>query len=85
LSKTLKIRIQAGNFEAVCRMVEANAGIGVLPETSARRHAKTMAIHIVQLTDEWALRKLQICMRSRHLLPQFARELVELLEADAAA
>jgi len=84
LNSTLKTRIQAGNFEAVCRMVEANAGIGVLPETSARRHARTMAIHIVQLTDEWALRKLQICMRSRRLLPQFARELVDLLEADAA-
>ncbi|RJF95103.1 LysR substrate-binding domain-containing protein [Noviherbaspirillum saxi] len=84
LDKHVKTRIQAGNFEAVCRMVEANAGIGVLPETSARRHAKTMAIHIVQLTDEWALRKLHICMRSRQLLPPFARELVDLLVADAA-
>jgi DNA-binding transcriptional LysR family regulator len=84
LNKPLKIRIQAGNFEAVCRMVEANAGIGVLPESSARRHAKTMAIHIVQLSDEWALRQLHICVRSMRLLPHFARELVQLLVADSA-
>ena len=85
LHKPLKIRIQAGNFEAVCRMVEANAGVGVLPESSARRHAKTMAINIVQLSDEWALRKLLICVRSMQLLPHFARELVDLLVADSAA
>jgi len=83
LNKPLKIRIQAGNFEAVCRMVEANAGIGVLPESSARRHARTMAIHIVQLSDEWALRQLQICVRSMQLLPHFAKELVALLVKDS--
>lgn len=83
LEKSVRMRIQAGNFEAVCRMIEANAGIGILPESAARRHAQTMAIHIVQLSDEWALRKLLICMRSFQLLPPFARELVELLIADA--
>ncbi|TFW09592.1 LysR family transcriptional regulator [Oxalobacteraceae bacterium OM1] len=84
-AKPLKIRIQVGNFEAVCRMVEAGVGIGILPESAARRHAQTMAIRIVQLEDEWALRKLQICVRSMRLLPHFARELVELLGANAAA
>jgi DNA-binding transcriptional LysR family regulator len=79
LHKSLKIRIQVGNFEALCRMIDANAGIGVLPETAARRHAKTMAIRIIQLNDEWALRNLQICVRSFRLLPTFARTLVDLL------
>jgi DNA-binding transcriptional LysR family regulator len=49
LNKPLKIRIQVGNFEALCRMVESNIGIGVLPESSARRYAKAMTIRIVQL------------------------------------
>jgi hypothetical protein len=30
LNKSMKIRIQVGNFEAVCRMIEANVRIGVL-------------------------------------------------------
>jgi DNA-binding transcriptional LysR family regulator len=84
LNKSIKTRIQVGNFEAVCRMIEANAGIGVLPESAARRYEKTMSIRIIQLSDEWALRKMAICVRSLQLLPAFARDLVELLIADTA-
>jgi DNA-binding transcriptional LysR family regulator len=79
--KTLKIRIQVGNFEALCRMIEADAGIGILPESATRRYVKTMAIRIIVLEDEWAVRNLQICVRSLQLLPLFARHLVELLTA----
>ena len=81
--KALKIRIQVGNFEAVCRMIEANVGIGMLPESAARRYAQTMAIRIVQLTDAWAVRNLQICVRSLQMLPIFSRELIDLLVADS--
>lgn len=84
LGKTLKVRIKVGNPEAMCRMIEADVGIGVLPRSAARRHAKNMALHIIELQDEWALRDLKICVRSVHLLPAFARELVQLLTQDAA-
>lgn len=83
LHRPLKLRIQVGNFEAACRMVEAGVGIGVLPESAARRHARAMAIRIVPLSDEWALRAMQICVRSLDALPSFARDLVNLLRADA--
>ncbi|MGE0807011.1 MAG: LysR substrate-binding domain-containing protein [Burkholderiaceae bacterium] len=79
-----KLRIQVSNFESVCRMVEAGVGVGILPESAARRHSRTMQISIVPLTDEWALRALQICTRSVAALPAFARDLVDLLAADAA-
>lgn len=85
LNKPLNIRIQVGNFEALCRMVEANVGIGVLPESAARRHAKAMAIRIIQLSDDWAVRNLKICIRKFQSLPTFARELIDLLIADSAA
>jgi DNA-binding transcriptional LysR family regulator len=81
--KRLQLRIQVGNFEAMCRMIAANVGIGILPESSARRHAKTSDIHLVKLNDKWALRDLKICVRSLELLPSFARRLVELIVADA--
>jgi DNA-binding transcriptional LysR family regulator len=80
--KTLKIRIQVGNFEALCRMVERNVGVGVIPESVARRHVKTMAIRVIPLSDVWAARNLQICVRSFKLLPVFARELIDLLISD---
>jgi hypothetical protein len=42
-----------------------------------------MRIKTVELADEWAIRKLQVCVRSLQSLPAFARELVELLVAEA--
>ena len=83
LHRPLGLRIQVGNFEAACRMVEANVGVAILPESAARRHAQTMAVAIVPLSDPWALREMKICVRSLDALPAFARELVDMLVDDA--
>jgi DNA-binding transcriptional LysR family regulator len=83
LHRVLPTRIQVGNFEAACRMVEAGVGVSILPASAARRHAQAMAIDTVALTDDWSLREMQICMRSLQALPAFARDLVDLLVADA--
>lgn len=72
-------RIQVGSFEAICLMIEAGVGIGVLPASSARRHARSMRITIVPLTDAWAERELKIVARSREQLPTSARELFDYL------
>jgi DNA-binding transcriptional LysR family regulator len=77
IGRRLKLRVQLRSFDAVCRLVECNVGIGVVPATTAERHAKTMAIHRIELIDEWAVRKLTICVRRRADLPIYARELVE--------
>jgi DNA-binding transcriptional LysR family regulator len=82
LQRTLRWRVQVSNFETACRMIEANVGVGVLPETTASRHAKTIALRIVQLNDEWAERQLKICVADLGALPLFARKLVDLLVED---
>jgi DNA-binding transcriptional LysR family regulator len=84
LHRRLKLRIEVSNFEGACRMVEAGVGIGVMPESAARRHAQRLRIDIVPLSDAWALRQMHICVRDLSALPGFARDLVELLVADAA-
>jgi len=83
LHRPIRLRIQVGNFETACRMIESGVGVGVLPESAARRHAQAMRIALVPLSDDWAVREMQICVRSLDALPSFARELVELLVADA--
>lgn len=82
LQRSLRWRVQVSNFETACRMIEANVGIGVLPESTAVRHAKSMALSIVQLEDDWAERRLQICVADLAALPLFARKLVDLLVED---
>jgi len=83
LHRPIRLRIQVGNFETACRMIESGVGVGVLPESAARRHAQAMRIALVPLSDDWAVREMQICVRSLDALSSFARELVELLVADA--
>jgi len=83
IGQPLRLRVQLRSFDAVCRMVECNVGLGIVPETTARRAARTMAIAIVGLEDDWALRNLTICVRSLPDLPPYARQLVEHLRAPA--
>ena len=83
LHRPIRLRIQVGNFEAACRMVEAGVGVAILPESAARRHAQTMAVAIVPLSDPWAVREMKICVRSLEALPAFARDLVDMLVDDA--
>jgi DNA-binding transcriptional LysR family regulator len=79
--KRLKLRVQLRSFDAVCRLVECNVGIGVVPETTADRNARTMALHRIELADDWALRNLTICVRKLGDLPTYAQELVRDLTA----
>ena len=76
VGRRLKLRVQLRSFDAVCRFVECNVGIGIVPATTAERHARTMSIHRIELSDEWAVRKLTICIRRQADLPIYARELV---------
>ena len=76
VGRRLRLRVQLRSFDAVCRLVECDVGIGVVPATTAERHTKTMSLRRIELTDEWAVRKLTICVRRRADLPIYARELV---------
>src|ERR671917_588092 len=51
IGRPLRLRVQLRSFDAVCRMVEAGVGLGIVPETTARRAARTMAITPVDLQD----------------------------------
>jgi DNA-binding transcriptional LysR family regulator len=83
IGRPLRLRVQLRSFDAVCRLVESNVGVGIVPETTARWAAKTMAIKAVDLTDPWALRELTICVRDVEGLPPYARQLVEHMRAGA--
>jgi len=83
IGRPLRLRVQLRSFDAVCRLVECNVGIGIVPETTARRVGSTMAITAVALSDAWAERDLTICVRDFSELPPYARQLVEHLRAGA--
>lgn len=82
LGYPFRFRVEVGSFEAVCRMIEAGVGIGVVPELVAKRYAQRLNIKLVSLSDEWSERKLQICVRNLKQLPSFTRDLVNMLIED---
>ena len=83
IGRPLRLRVQLRSFDAVCRLVECRVGIGIVPETTARRAMRTMAIAVVPLTDPWAVRDLTICIRNTKELPLYGRQLVEHLRSGA--
>jgi DNA-binding transcriptional LysR family regulator len=85
IGRPLRLRVQLRSFDAVCRMVEAGVGLGIVPETTASRAARATAIAIVDLQDPWALRDLTICIKALETLSPSARQLVEHLRDPGSA
>jgi DNA-binding transcriptional LysR family regulator len=79
--RPLRLRVQLRSFDAVCRLVECGVGVGVVPQTTAARAAKTMALAVTDLADDWALRELTIVVRAAGALRPYAKALVESLRA----
>lgn len=77
LDRTPKLRIQVNSFDALCLMVEAGLGIGIVPKGAAKPYFKGLRIRSITLDEPWSTRELKICVRSLEALPAAARLLVE--------
>ncbi len=82
LGRHLEVRIQVRSFEAVCRMVSAGVGIGMVPRSAVTAGA---LLAVIELEEPWAQRDLKVCVRKRELLSGFAAELVDCLTASSTA
>ena len=62
VGKTLKLRVQVRSFEAVCRMVQAGLGTGLLPYQAAMALGQGKGLVVRPFCDEWALRRMLVCV-----------------------
>ena len=85
LGRSLRFRVRLRGFDAICPMVERGVGVAVVPEAAARRCRRSLRIGTVRLSDDWALRRLAVCVRRLDRLPAHARRLVEHLVASGQA
>jgi DNA-binding transcriptional LysR family regulator len=79
LGKRQKLRIQLGSFDAMCRMIGSGVGIGVVPESAARRNLEGMQLALIALNDPWCVRERYLLVRDRAALPIYAQALVDTL------
>jgi DNA-binding transcriptional LysR family regulator len=85
LGRHLDVRIQVRSFEAVCRMVGAGVGIGLVPRSAVPRAGLSEPPVVVALDEAWAQRDLQVCVRQGVELSGFANALVQHLRASSGA
>lgn len=84
LHRPMALRVQVRSFEAVCRMVEARLGVGVLPLHAARGFAASLGLAVRPLNDAWAHRRMLLCTRGRPPAGDPLHALVSHLEACSA-
>lgn len=77
LGKRMCPRVHVGSFEAVCLMVEAGAGIAVVPRACVARYSRPQGLHVLRLEDSWAMRDRLLCRQRGRDLPSFAECFIE--------
>jgi DNA-binding transcriptional LysR family regulator len=83
--KPLRARIHVHSFAALCKMIEAGLGIGVLPAGAAQPFVAAKQLRVVRLGDPWARRHMYVCVRDYESLPVIARKLVDHLQRTKTA
>jgi len=84
LGKPLKLRIQLSSFDAMCRMIGAGVGVGIVPESAVHRNQDSMNLALVELSDPWSVRERYILTRDQAALPSYAQALIAQLLAHYA-
>jgi DNA-binding transcriptional LysR family regulator len=79
--KSMRLRIHVPGFDAVCRMVQANMGIGLIPDRAFDVVGAGMGLRSIGLCDEWARRELKIVVRDARQLSTTSRQMLDHLRA----
>jgi len=80
VGQRLPQRIQLYSFDSICRMVQAGVGVGVIPDSAARRYGAEMKLQVVELDEPWVVRERKLLVRDIDALPGCARELIEQIQ-----
>lgn len=85
LGMPLRFRVQLSSFDAVCRLVGAGAGVGVVPASSTGRNLAGGEFVVVELRDDWRVRERYAVVRDDEPVPGYAQALIEALVAFGTA
>ncbi len=80
-ARPMRRRIHVPSFDAICRTVQANLGVGLIPAPVFDILGPALGLHAERLTDEWAKRELVIVMRDSSTLSVAATLLLDHLRS----
>ncbi|MDQ0393626.1 LysR family transcriptional regulator [Labrys monachus] len=84
LSRPLKMPVRVNGFETVRGMVEAELGVGLVPEGCAARYVTGGKLKAIELDEPWAVRQWNICVQDGQSLPSPVKLLLKHLTKDGA-
>jgi len=73
----MKVQVHTTGFDTLCTMVNSNLGVGVLPTSVAKLYSRIFDIKLIPIEEDWAERKIDICVRSRESLPKAAQLFID--------
>lgn len=79
----IRLRIRVTGLDAMCRMIHNGLGVGLMPRRAFDLMHGVGDLTAVNLTDEWAHRRIDLVARDFSSLPVSARLLVDHLSAQA--
>jgi DNA-binding transcriptional LysR family regulator len=83
--KSIRLRIQVTGLDAMCRMIHNGLGVGVMPRRAFELTQGVGDLKSVRLSNDWAVRDINLVARDFDALPLTARTLVEHLQTRALA
>lgn len=84
IGQRLPQRIQLYSFDSICRMVQAGVGVGVIPDSAAKRYGADTKLRVVELDEPWVVRERKLLVRDIDALPGCARELIDQIQSPRA-
>lgn len=70
-------RIRVFGFDAMCKLIEGNVGIGIVPESATLHLKQSMDIETIYLSEKWATRERNIIIKDRTSLLPVATSLIK--------
>ena len=58
IGKSIRLRVHVPGFDAICRIVQAGMGIGLIPDRAFEVLSQGMELSAIALNDDWADREL---------------------------
>ena len=80
--RTLHLRAEVRSFEAGCRMVQAGLGLGLLPYQAASVLGKGLGLSVRPLTEDWAERRMILCVKKERMSNPSVAKLLAYLSRD---
>lgn len=75
--ESMRMRVQVRSFDAMCQMIAAGLGVGVLPLAACEKWLGLRGLKAVRLSDAWAHRPLVLGYATQRPLSAAARLLLE--------